>query len=58
MYNDGRTDSFSIIKAKLNELDELLEAIEMSDRKKVEDILQEIRDHIDNLEGTIAVMGR
>lgn len=53
MYNDGRADSVAIIKEKA---DELLEAMDTSDQKKAQDILQEIREHVDNLEGIIAVL--
>ena len=53
VINDGREDSVAIIKEKA---DELLEAMNASNGVKSQEILQEIREHLDNLEGIIAVL--
>ena len=53
MINDGREDSVAIIKEKANEL---LEAMNASNQEKSQEILKEIREHVDNLEGIIAVL--
>jgi enoyl-[acyl-carrier-protein] reductase (NADH) len=52
MINDGRQDSVDIIKEKA---DELLEAMNVSNQKKAQEILNEIKEQVDNLEGIIAV---
>ena len=53
VINDGREDSAAIIKEKV---DDLLEAMNASNRGKSQEILREIREYVDNLEGIIAVL--